>query len=886
MSDRSAVTTFLFTDIEGSTRLWEQEPSRMPVALARHDALARAAVERHRGSVVKMIGDGMHAAFADPLDAVLATVELQLALADPGATAGLPLAIRAGMHAGIVERRDHDYFGTAVNRAARIMGAAHGGQVLLSQTVAHLVAPRLPEEVRLRDLGAVHLRDLAGAEHVFQLLHPALRAEFPALRSLATTPSNLPQQVTNFVGRSRELAEVRALLGSVRLLTLTGMGGLGKTRLALKVAAEMQDEFPDGVWLAEFAALADGERVPQAVASVLGVREEAGQPVGDALQRFLTDRSLLLILDNCEHLVEACADLAAALLQGCPGLRVLATSREALHIHGETTYPVPVLSMPDEGAAASPEGIAGCEAVRLFVDRAVAAQPLFRLTAGNAAAVGAICRRLDGIPLALELAAARLRALPVEGIAARLDDRFRLLVGGDRTALPRQKTLRALIDWSHDLLTEAERVAFRRLAVFAGGFTLEAAEAVLAGGAIADGDVLDLLAQLIEKSLVAVDADSGRYGQLETVRQYAAERLQTAGEVAAVRARHRVHFVALAERARPELLGPHQAEWLARLDLDRENLLGAHASCADDPQAGVAGLQLVTALKHYFYRRGLLELAQRVMAEALAHPGAQARDAERSRALFSLGQICLFAGRYPEARRHLEACLAIARENGDARRIASVLQPLGAVLSGQGDLAAARRCHDEAIALAQGFGDKREIAAALNNRAQLHRLEGELAAAQPLAEQVLELVTGLGDREGVAIALLNLAMLELARGALAAATPLLAQALAIANETGSRPASQCVVDVAAALATLRGEFPLAARLQAAAEAQAQASGVQRDAADEAFLGPLVARARDAMAAAPYAAAAAAGRELHLDAALAEVRAWLAASTPAPTAGPG
>jgi tetratricopeptide (TPR) repeat protein len=528
-----------------------------------------------------------------------------------------------------------------------------------------------------------------------------------------------------------------------------------------------------------------------------------------------------------------------------------------------------------------------CDAVRLFVDRALAAQPQFRLTADNAAAVTEICRRLDGIPLALELAAARLRALPVEGIATRLQDRFRLLVAGDRTALPRQKTLRALIDWSHDLLTDAERVVFRRLAVFAGGFTLEAAEAVVPGSDLADGEVLDLLTQLVDKSLVAVAVDAGRYRLLETVRQYAGECLAATGDGAGLRARHLAHYVALAEKARPELVGPHQAEWLARLDLDRENLLSAHAGCAADPQAGATGLQLVTALKQYFYRRGLLGLAQHVMAEALAHPGAQARDAERSRALFSIGQICLFAGRYPEALGYLEECLAIARETGDRRRVASVLQPLGAVLSAQGDLAGARRCHDEAIVLAREFGSRRDLAAALNNRAQLHRLEGEPAAAQPLYRDVLQLVQGEGDREGVAIALLNLAMLEIARGAAAPAVPLLEQALVTAAETGSRPASQCVVDVAAGLATLRGDYERAARLHGVAAAQAAQTGLQRDAADEAFLAPLVARARAGLPAGAFAAAEAAGREQAFDATLAELRAWLAPGAgPPPAAGNG
>ena len=465
----------------------------MPPALARHDALAQAAVGRHRGIVVKMIGDGMHAAFDDPLDAVLAILELQRALADPAATEGLPLRIRAGLHAGVVERRDNDYFGTAVNRAARIMGSAHGGQVLVSGTVAGLVASRLPAAVALRDLGAVRLRDLAGAEHVFQLLHQELRADFPALRSLAATPNNLPQQMTTFVGREREIADLCGLLGTARLLTLTGMGGLGKTRLALEVAVRALEDHADGVWFVELASLSDPARVPQAVASALGVSEEGARSVMDSLLQFVADRSLLVVLDNCEHLVGACAELATRLLQAGAGVRVLATSRENLHVRGETTYPVPALSVPEAGGEMAPEAMVHCDAVRLFVDRALAAQPLFRLTADNAAAVTEICRRLDGIPLALELAAARLRALPVEGIATRLQDRFRLLVAGDRTALPRQKTLRALIDWSHDLLTEAERIVFRRLAVFAGGFNLEAAEAVVPGSDVADGDVLDLL---------------------------------------------------------------------------------------------------------------------------------------------------------------------------------------------------------------------------------------------------------------------------------------------------------------------------------------------------------------------------------------------------------
>ena len=506
MHDHSAITTFLFSDIEGSTQLWEREPARMEGALARHDALARAAVEGHRGHVVKMTGDGMCAAFDDPQDAVAAALEFQQALAKLETTGGLALRARCGLHAGIVERRDNDFFGTVLNRAARIMAAAHGGQVLVSQALSVLLSDRLPPGIELLPLGAVRLRDLASPESVFQVLHPSLRREFPALRSLSSTPNNLPQQVTSFIGRDRELSELRRGLRKGRLVTILGAGGLGKTRLSLQAAADVMDDYPDGIWLVELAPIADARMVPQAIASVLGVKEETGRPVSEALIKAVGDRRLLLILDNCEHLLAACADVCRRLLQAGPHLRILASSREPLHVAGETTFPLPALAMPDVDQTVAPSALAQYEAVHLFVDRAAAALPSFRVTDQNATAIVDICRRLDGIPLAIELAAARVRALSVQAIAERLTNRFGLLTGGDRTALPRQQTLRASIDWSHDLLTDKERILFRRLAVFAGGWTLEAAERVAAGDEVAEGEVLGLLADLVDKSLVMVDA--------------------------------------------------------------------------------------------------------------------------------------------------------------------------------------------------------------------------------------------------------------------------------------------------------------------------------------------------------------------------------------------
>jgi predicted ATPase/class 3 adenylate cyclase len=869
-----AVTTFLFTDIEGSTRLWEQEPERMRPALARHDALARSAVEATRGVVVKMTGDGVHAAFGDPLDAVSAALQFQQALVDASATHGIPLQVRCGLHLGVVEARDNDFFGNVVNRAARIMAAAHGGQVLLSQPVATLVGDRLPAGVTLRDLGSVRLRDLSNPERVYQLMHPQLREDFPALRSLEATPNNLPQQVTSFIGRERELADVRRLLHSARLVTLVGAGGLGKTRLSLQAAADVMDDYPDGVWFVELAPLADARLVPQVVASTLGVKEEAGRPVIEALVKYIGDRQLLIILDNCEHLTRACAELVRQVLQAGPHAKVLASSREPLHVAGETIYPLPALGVPDPSQAVTLTLLTQSDGARLFVDRAMAVQPSFQITDRNAGAVAQICHRLDGIPLAIELAAARVRALSVENIVARLHDRFRLLKSGDQTVLPRQQTLRALIDWSYDLLTEPERILLRRLPVFAGGWTLEAAEAVTAGGDLDRADVLDLLTQLVEKSLVALEAAGERYRLLETMRQYAEERLNDSDEESAVRTQHLDYYLDLAEKARPELAGPNQGVWLSRLDLERENVLSAHRWCDRAVGGAEMGLRLINAVKFYWFNRGLLGLGHRVTVESLARPGAQGRNFARSRGLFDAGQLASHMGRYEEAKRYLDESLAIAREIGDQRRVAFVLQPLGFASMGLGDLRAARGYLEEALALAQQQGNKREIAAALNVLAQLHRMEGALDIAEPLYERGLALARELGDRESIAIGLLNLAMVSIGRGAGDRAREMLQDALTIAEEIGSKRESQSVLEISAGLAGLREDWPQAARFFGAAEAQAAETGLHRDPADEAFLAPWVAKARKVLGPAAFTAAEAAGRALSFVEANAEVRAWL------------
>jgi predicted ATPase/class 3 adenylate cyclase len=669
----TGLVTFLFTDIEASTRLWEVDRAGMSLALARHDELASAVVGAHNGTMVKRTGDGMHAVFADPLDALHAAVALQRELSADTSAQAVGLHLRCGVHVGVAERRDGDWFGSSVNRAARIMTAASGGQILASHVVKELVQDRLPSPMSLLDLGTVRLRGLVQPERIYQVVHPDLRRDFPAVRSLEA-PNNLPVQLTSFIGRERELEESRDLLRRTRLLTLTGPGGIGKTRLALELAAVALDDFEDGAWSVELAAISDPELVAQAVASVLGVKEQAGAAMSETLAALVADRRMLLLLDNCEHLIEACATLASRLLRASDDLKIMVTSREPLRVSGERVFPVPALALPVPGA---PMDGAKCAAVTLFVDRAAAHEPAFALTPRNAGAIADVCRRLDGIPLAIELAAARVRSLPVEQIAARLNDRFRLLVHGDRTALPRQQTLQALIDWSYELLSSAERALLRRLSVFAGGWSLEAAEEVGAGPELARDDVLEVLGRLVEKSLVVASAETSRYTLLETVRQYAQSRLDAADEARTTRGRHVTHYLHLAQAARAELIGPTQATALARLDVERENLLAAHGYCDDVESGAEHGLMLVSALRRYWIFGGLLGMGHRLTLEALARPGAQGRTEAREQALFDAGQIDSWMGRYAEARRYLDESLSIARERGDEDMVARILQPIG-----------------------------------------------------------------------------------------------------------------------------------------------------------------------------------------------------------------
>jgi len=716
--------TFLFTDIEGSTRLWELYPEPMRAVLAQHDALLREAVGAHQGRIVKTTGDGCHAVFETAVSAVGAALAAQQALREGAWTEIRPeaLRVRMGVHTGEAEARDGDFFGPAVNRAARLTSVGYGGQVLVSAVSALLVREGMPAGAALLDLGEHRLKDLVAPEHIFQLAHPALPAGFPPLKSLDAYPNNLPVQLTSFIGREREIEEGRRLLSQSRLVTLTGSGGTGKTRLALQLAAECLPDFADGAWLVELAPVTDPAGIVPALAGALELRTAPGLPLVDLVTNHLRGKRTLIVLDNCEHLIDACARLADHLLRICPVLRILASSREGLGIAGEASYRVPSLSLP-ELEASTIEGLARSEAAQLFLERACAANRHFALTSANAQAVAQICHRLDGIPLALELAAARAKLFSAEQIATRLDDRFRLLTGGSRVALPRQQTLRALIDWSYDLLSEAERALLRRLSVFAGGWTFEAADAVCA-----ELDVLGLLEQLINKSLVVTEENQGqsRYHMLETVRQYAREKLMEAGEVATLRDRHFDYFLKLSEEAEPGLrVGP--LPWLDRLARDYDNL-GAtidwgQGSRPEETLRLMGNLLLFLGFGINGYQQPLhwlKRLLPKVEAPAGNDPASKGRLHARARGLSTVGMLNMELGDHP----------------------------------------AAVAAFSESIPLERRLGDPFYLSLALGTRAYLALVAGDDAAGHPAAEEAVTLMHSLADRRWVVICLPFLAAFE------------------------------------------------------------------------------------------------------------------------------
>jgi predicted ATPase/class 3 adenylate cyclase len=748
----TGTVTFFFTDLEVSTRLWDQEPDAMRAALARHDAILRDAVAVHGGQVVKGRGDGVHAVFATADDAIGAAVDAQVAMSAESWDVSEPLRVRIGIHSGAAELRGGDYFGSVVNRAARLEAVAHGGQIVCSQATADLVRDSLPASVELVDLGDHTLRDLARRERVFQVAHPDLAREFAPLASLDAFGGNLPVHVTSFVGREEDVARIVAMLDEVSLVTLIGTGGVGKTRLAVQVAAEVMPRFADGAWFCELAAADDGDAMAQVIAANLGCRQRQGLSLADSIVQFVKVRELLLVLDNCEHLLDDAGALADAVLRVCPRVRVLATSREALDVAGERVVRVWSLEAPP--AAASGEELVQSAAVELFADRCADVGVELTWDAPQWAAVGEICRRVDGIPLAIELAAARTPSMSPVDIAAHLDERFRLLTGKRRGRVERHQTLRATVEWSYQLLDSDGRVVFDRLGVFAGSFDGPAATAVACGDDLDAWEVTEALSSLIAKSMLSAETGpdgTSRYAMNETLRQFARERLEETGDADRWRRRHAEHYAAFAVTAGRGVKSPDEILWIARVHAELDELRAAVGWALDreDPADRELAVRIVAALAwhgQFDHTTGLDALAAQAATTAEeCHPEL------RSPAL-ALASYYEFNQGRPERARALaddarrDGVIALSSEPFMAHQVTGYVE----ILTGHPQRAL--EVMNEARDMLDTVNDPFAAAQFLISASTYESLAGEVEVARADAEQAIELARRLNNprlrREG------------------------------------------------------------------------------------------------------------------------------------------
>jgi predicted ATPase/class 3 adenylate cyclase len=832
----SGTITFVLTDIEGSTGSWDQAPEAMRTAMARHDELIEGLVAEHAGVVVRSRGEGdsRFAVFVRASDAAAAACAVQIALVREVWPTPTPVRVRMALHTGEAQLRSGDYYGSAVNRCARLRALAHGGQVLLSGVTAELVRDGLPAGCRLRDLGQHYLKDLSAPERIWQLTHAELPAEFLPLASVEGQSRHLPTQLTSFVGREVEIEAVSRLSRSARLVTLTGAGGIGKTRLALEAARQVEVDFPDGVWLVELASLADAAVVTQAVAGSLGVYEQPQQALIATLINAIGARRLLLILDNCEHLIERCAELAEALLRGCPSATILATSREPMGIDGEIAWRVPPLAVPAAHLTKTSQSVVDSAAVRLFVERAAAVQAGFRLSEQNAESIANLCRQLDGIPLALELAAAWAAVLSVDQIVARLDHALTLLVTGNRRAPARHQTLRATLDWSYALLPQTERSLFQCLSVFAGGWTLGSAENVCADAVDSRESVLDLLAQLVKKSLVLAEPDSDgaiRYRLLEPVRQYAQEQLLNSSFAEDIRRRHALHYLELAERAEPELRGADRAVWLDRLEREYDNSRAALA-WSDSIHDVNLSLRLAGSLSGFWAIAGHLREGLRWLDAAQASGGGSA--AERARARGGAGWLALLQGNLTRAREDLEASLVLIRQVRDTPSIVDTLNNLGRVTLEEGDIDSARACFDESVVLSRAVGHRWGTAFALTGLAQIGVMQADYERARGLFSQALAMYRNLDSRRHLAVTMSNLACVLLQLGQVKAACDTSAEALDLVSREDDLTGLKVILEAIALLADSRSRPARARGLRTTAAMLRTSGQYQLPASDHAW----------------------------------------------------
>jgi predicted ATPase/class 3 adenylate cyclase len=909
MSDLPTGTvTFLFTDIEGSTKLWEKSPRSMQIALTRHDALLWEAIEGHGGFVFKTVGDAFCAVFPTALGALKSALAAQRGLFSEawGDEIGA-LRARMALHTGTTHERDGDYFGPPVNRVARLLSAGHGGQILLSSSTQELVRDHLPPETHLRDLGERRLKDLSRPERIFQLTAPDLPSEFPPLKTLETHTNNLPLQATPLIGREREVEAVCGLLRSpeTRLLTLLGTGGTGKTRVGLQVAAELVDDFEDGVFFVPIAAITDPTLVAPTIARALGLSEGGARPAEELLEGYLRDGRTLLLLDNLEQVLEA-APVVDRLLSTAAGLKILATSRTPLGLYGEYEFPIPPLSLPDPESLPPLENLTEYEAVRLFVERARAVRPDFSLAEDNAPAVVEICERLDGLPLAIELAAARIKLLTPQVLLDRLGNRLKILTGGARNLPERQRTLRNAIEWSYELLDEGEKMLFGRLGVFSSGATLEAMEAVCDTEGDLPTDVFEGASSLLDKSLLRQEEGAGgepRFVMLETIHEFANAKLEGSGEAEAVRRVHAEYFLALAEEAEPMLWGAEDAAWLERLEQEHDNMRAA-LHWAIEHEEGELALRVGGALRWFWYMEGYYSEGRRWLEAALGKEGpasAEARikalagvgflavdqgDLDRAEAAADeglelstqagssslgtadfkniLGELARLRGEHQRAARLVQDSLALHQEAGDKLGIAWSLGNLANVAGDRGDHERAKQLYEEGLALSRRLGSAELLGAYLISLGSESLLEGEPERAIALNEEAAELFRKRGRRGGLQHILDNLGRATLLRGDYERAETLHKESLRVSQDLGDKLIASDSLEGLACTAGAQGEAERSAILFGAAEGLREAEGYQQAPRDRSLREPYLAAAHAQIGEATWSAAWEKGRSMEFE----------------------
>jgi predicted ATPase/class 3 adenylate cyclase len=819
----TGTVTFLFTDIEGSTLLLQELGDRYADVLREHGDIVRRALEREGGAELGTEGDSFFAVFASPAAAVRAVVEAQRALAGHPWPESVQVRVRMGLHTGEGTPVGSGYVGLDVHRAARIGDAGHGGQVLLSEASAALIQQSLPDGVQLVDLGDHRLKDLPNPERLFQLSIEGLPAQFPPPRSLDARPNNLPAHMSSFIGRDDVIHEVEAALGRTRLLTLTGPGGTGKTRLALEVAYRQLPAFPDGVWFVDLSAVTDPSVVPTEIAIAIGATRDPGASVFECLEQHLRGRKLLVVLDNFEQVLDA-AMAVEHLLSHSPGLKVMVTSRSVLSVYGEREYPVPPLRLPEPGGAEIVETLGRSESVSLFVDRARAVRPDFELTAENALAVAEICARLDGLPLAIELAAVRVNVLTPQAMLPRLDERLSLLTTGPRSLPERQRTLRGAIDWSYRLLDEPQRRLFTRLAVFSGGGTLEAIEAV--GDTDLGAPVLDVLGSLVDDSLLRrIETPSGelRFQMLETIRDYAAEKLEAEPDAEEVHRRHGEYFLDQATRAEPHLVGVDQKEWLDRFDHDHDNVRSALRWSV---QAGEieAGQRAAGALWRFWHQRGHLAEGRRKLEHLLSDPSGAAPTEARFKALTGAGGLAYWQNDYPATERFYSEALEIARKLDDPHAIAEALYNLSFIDRIRGDVDEGYAKLRTVLDMARSLDDRLMVADCLYLLGNQELREGRPEQGLPMVEEALAIHRELGNLFATADSLSGLGSFYRILGDCDAAAAAQREALEMFVEVGNPTGIAMTLEEMAMVETIEGRHERALRLAGAAEALREQTG--------------------------------------------------------------